>query len=83
MSRGVIVTRVLVSMLVGLLLGAITTELAYQLLKRENRAPERIELIIPDGTAERVAGQPGFCKSPSGTALDPARELGQHGAENG
>lgn len=55
MSRGVIVTRVLVSMLVGLLLGAITTELAYQLLKRENRAPERIELIIPDGTAERVA----------------------------
>jgi hypothetical protein len=42
-------------MLLGILLGGITTELAYQTLKRENRAPERIELVIPAGTAARVA----------------------------
>jgi hypothetical protein len=30
------------------------SEISYQLLKRENREPQRVELIIPAGTAERV-----------------------------
>lgn len=47
--------RILLSILLGLLLAALTTEISYQLLKRENRAPQRIELVIPAGTAERIA----------------------------
>jgi hypothetical protein len=42
-------------MLLGVVLAAITTEVAYQVLKRENREPERVELIIPAGTAQSVA----------------------------
>jgi hypothetical protein len=55
MPSGAIAKRVTISLLLGLLLAAITTEAAYHFLKRENRVPERIELIIPAGTAERVA----------------------------
>ena len=47
--------RIVISMLLGVLLAAITTEIAYQLLKRENREPQRIELVIPAGTAEDIA----------------------------
>lgn len=47
--------RLALSILLGLLLAGLTTELSYQLLKRENRAPQRIELVIPVGTAERIA----------------------------
>ena len=42
-------------MLLGVFLAAITTEVAYQVLKRENRAPQRIELVIPSGTAQNIA----------------------------
>jgi len=49
------IKRIVISMLLGVLLAAITTEVAYQLLKRENREPQRIELVIPEGTAESVA----------------------------
>jgi hypothetical protein len=52
--KTVMIKRVLVSMSLGVLLAAITTEAAYQLLKRENREPQRIELVVPSGTAERV-----------------------------
>lgn len=55
MPVGAIVKRVLFSVLLGVLLATITTEVAYQLLKRENREPERIQLVIPAGTADRVA----------------------------
>lgn len=55
MPAGAIIKRITISVLLGILLAAITTEIAYQLLKRENREPARIELIIPAGTAERVA----------------------------
>jgi hypothetical protein len=50
-----LVKRILLSVLLGMVLGVITTEVAYRIFKRENRAPARIELIIPAGTAERVA----------------------------
>ena len=49
------IKRVVISMLLGITLAAITTEVAYQVLKRENREPERVELVIPAGAAERVA----------------------------
>lgn len=47
--------RVVSSMILGLLIAGITTEISYQVLKRDNRAPQRIELVIPAGTAKRVA----------------------------
>ena len=50
-----IIKRITISMLLGVLLAAITTEVAYQLLKRENREPQQIELVIPAGTAEGIA----------------------------
>jgi hypothetical protein len=55
MSRNEIIKRILLSLLLGLSLGALMSEVSYQLLKRENREPMRIELVIPAGTAERVA----------------------------
>jgi hypothetical protein len=54
MPKSTIVKRVVISMLLGILLAGITTEAAYQLLKRENREPQRIELVIPAGTGARV-----------------------------
>jgi hypothetical protein len=53
--KSAIIKRVVISMLLGVLLAAVTTEVAYQVLKRENRAPQRIELVIPAGTAENIA----------------------------
>jgi hypothetical protein len=50
-----IIKRVVISMLLGVLLAAVTTEVAYQVLKRENRAPQRIELVIPAGTAANIS----------------------------
>jgi hypothetical protein len=47
--------RILISLLLGFLIAAITTEVSYQVLKRENRAPQDIELVVPAGTAEQVA----------------------------
>jgi len=48
------IKRIALSVLLGLLVAALTTELSYQVLKRENRAPQRIELVIPAGTAAQV-----------------------------
>ena len=50
-----IIKRILISILLGLILAAITTEVSYQLLKRENREPQRVELVIPAGTAQSIA----------------------------
>ena len=49
------IKRIVISMLLGILLAAITTEVAYQVLKRENREPRPIELVKPVGTAEGIA----------------------------
>jgi hypothetical protein len=52
------VKRIVISILLGLVVAGITTELAYFLLKKENREPGIIELVIPAGTSELVrAGQ--------------------------
>jgi len=47
--------RIVVSMLLGILVGGVTMEVSYQLLKRENREPQRVELVIPAGTADKIA----------------------------
>ena len=49
------IKRIVISMLLGVLVAAITTEVAYQVLKRENREPQQIELVIPAGTAQKIA----------------------------
>lgn len=49
-----IIKRIVLSMLIGIVLAAITTEVSYQLLKRENREPQRVELVIPAGTAKSI-----------------------------
>lgn len=53
--KSLVIKRIFISMLLGIILAAIITEVSYQVLKRENRAPERIELIIPAGTASSIA----------------------------
>ena len=49
-----IIKRIIISMLLGIILAAITTEVSYQVLKRENRKPTRVELVIPAGTAASI-----------------------------
>ncbi len=50
------VLRVVISVLLGLLLALAFNELTYRFLRsEERRAPQTVELVIPPGTAERVA----------------------------
>lgn len=42
-------------MLLGVLIAGAMSEISFQVLKRENREPQRVNLVIPAGTAERVA----------------------------
>lgn len=49
-----IIKRIVISMLLGIILAAITTEVSYQVLKRENREPMRMELVIPAGTSASI-----------------------------
>lgn len=46
--------RILISLLLGFGLAALTTELAYVFLQRENRPPKVVEIVIPAGTAEQI-----------------------------
>jgi hypothetical protein len=50
-----IVVKVVIAMLIGLLSGLALNEIAYVLLHETSRAPKVIELVIPNGTAARVA----------------------------
>jgi hypothetical protein len=49
------IKRIAIAILLGVILAGITTEISYRVLKRENREPQRVELVIPAGTAESVA----------------------------
>jgi hypothetical protein len=51
----IIVKRVLISMLIGLLFGVALNEVTFYFLRETTRAPKMIEIIIPEGTAEKVA----------------------------
>lgn len=54
--RKALLIRVLISMLLGLAAAVLISELAFRLLgNTTSRPPEEIELIIPPGTAEKVA----------------------------
>lgn len=46
--------RILISLALGFGLAALTTELAYVFLQRENRPPKVVEIVIPAGTAEQI-----------------------------
>ncbi len=53
--RAFVLKRILISVLLGVFLAALTSEVAYRWLRRENREPQRVQLIIPPGTAQKVA----------------------------
>lgn len=50
-----ILKRILVSMLIGIAIGAALSEIAFFLLHETGRAPKAIVLTIPAGTAEQVS----------------------------
>ena len=50
-----IVFRIIISILIGLLLGTAINEVSFLFLRDTARAPKVIELVIPKGTAEEVA----------------------------
>ena len=49
------IKRIVIAVILGVVLAGITSEVAYQVLKRENREAQRVELIIPAGTAANIA----------------------------
>ncbi|HLA88745.1 MAG TPA: hypothetical protein VJL10_12030, partial [Anaerolineales bacterium] len=51
----IIIKRILISLLIGLVIGTAINETTFIFLRETARAPKVIELVIPDGTAERVA----------------------------
>lgn len=51
----IVVKRILFSMLIGFAIGALINEVTFLFLRETARAPKVIELVIPEGTAERVA----------------------------
>jgi len=54
-ARKTVASRIVISMLAGLLIGAAINEISFLFLRESARAPKVIELVIPDGTAEKVA----------------------------
>lgn len=54
-QRKIILRRIGLSLLAGMLIGVLVSEISYLFLGEVNRPPERIELVIPAGTAAGVA----------------------------
>lgn len=52
--RSLVVKRILISMLIGLLLGAVISEIPFIFLQETARPPSEITLVIPSGTAELI-----------------------------
>ncbi len=50
-----IVKRILASLLIGLALGAAISEIPFIFLRETARPPKEITLVVPKGTAEKVA----------------------------
>jgi hypothetical protein len=55
MPRDKIVKRILFSLLLGLLLGVVISEVPFLFLRETARMPKEITLVIPNGTADQVA----------------------------
>ncbi len=51
----ILVKRILISLLIGLLVGVVLTEGTFYFLQETARAPMTIELVIPNGTSARIA----------------------------
>jgi len=49
------IKRILISMLIGLLIGALVSEIPFLFLRETARPPQEVILTIPAGTAEQVA----------------------------
>jgi len=49
------IKRIAISMLIGIVVGAIISELSFVFLQETARPPREITLTIPNGTAEQVA----------------------------
>ena len=54
-STNIIIKRILISLLVGLLLGVAISEIPFLFLRETARPPQEIVLTIPAGTAEQVS----------------------------
>lgn len=52
--RSLVVKRILISMLIGLLLGVVISEIPFIFLQETARPPSEITLVIPNGTAELI-----------------------------
>jgi hypothetical protein len=56
MTRSLVIKRILISMLIGLVMGAVVSEVSFSLLDNgQTRPPKTITLDIPAGTAALVA----------------------------
>lgn len=55
MSRTLVIKRLAFSLLIGLVLGAVISEVPFLFLQETARPPQEIVLVIPEGTAEQVA----------------------------
>jgi hypothetical protein len=55
MPASTVVKRILVSLLIGLLMGALISEIPFLLLQETARPPQDILLTIPAGASEQVA----------------------------
>ena len=55
MTREQVLKRIGISLLLGLLLGAVISEVPFLFLRETARPSEEITLIIPNGTSEQVA----------------------------
>ncbi|NOT06315.1 MAG: hypothetical protein HOP27_17115 [Anaerolineales bacterium] len=51
----IIFKRIAISLLIGLVIGALINEITFMFLRETARPPQVVELVIPSGTAERVA----------------------------
>lgn len=53
--RNILIKRILISMVIGLVLGVAISEIPFLFLRETARPPQEIVLTIPEGTAEQVA----------------------------
>jgi hypothetical protein len=51
----IIIKRVLISLVIGLVIGILLNEVTFYFLRETARAPQTVELLIPAGTAKRIA----------------------------
>jgi hypothetical protein len=53
--KDILIKRLLISLLAGLLIGVLVSEVPFLFLRETARPPQEIALTIPQGTAEQVA----------------------------